>query len=279
MSAASPAVDREAILAWYGERRRDLPWRRTRDPYRILVSEVMLQQTQVARVVPYYETFLARFPDEAALASAPAADVLRLWSGLGYNRRALALQAAARIVARDGWPRDVAGLRLLPGIGPYTAAAVASFAFGLEVAAVDTNVRRVIARLDRRERTPAQLEQRAAALLAPGRAADWNQAMMELGAIVCGPRAPLCDACPAATCRSRGRPAVAASGRARGVGRTSVRIRFEDSDRFVRGRIVAALAAGEAVPDGFEPVRLERALAGLERDGLVVREGASVRLP
>jgi A/G-specific adenine glycosylase len=273
------AVDVEAILAWYGQRRRDLPWRRTRDPYRILVSEVMLQQTQVARVVPYYQAFLALFPDEAALAAAPVADVLRAWSGLGYNRRALTLQTAARVVVRDGWPRDVDGLRLLPGVGPYTAAAVASFAFDLQVAAVDTNVRRVIARLDRRERTPAELQRRAAALLPPARAADWNQAVMELGATVCGSRTPVCDACPAIGCRSRGRPALAASGRARGAGGAPARIRFEDSDRFVRGRIVAALAAGEPLPDGFEPVRLERALAGLERDGLVVREGASVRLP
>src|SRR5262245_59261852 len=108
--------DADAILAWYAAVRRDLPWRRTRDPYRILVSEVMLQQTQVARVVPYYEAFLERFPDEGALAAAPAADVLRLWSGLGYNRRALALQAAAAVVARDGWPRSVEGLRALPGV-------------------------------------------------------------------------------------------------------------------------------------------------------------------
>jgi A/G-specific adenine glycosylase len=183
------------------------------------------------------------------------------------------------MVAREGWPRDVAGLRLLPGIGPYTAAAVASFAFGLQVAAVDTNVRRVIARLDRRERTPAALEERADALLPAGRAADWNQAMMELGATVCASRTPVCDACPATGCRSRGRPALAAAGRARGAGGALARTRFEDSDRFVRGRIVAALAAGQPVPAGFEAVRLERALAGLERDGLVVREGASVRLP
>ncbi len=275
-AAARPVVDPEALLAWYGERRRDLPWRRTRDPYRILVSEVMLQQTQVARVVPYYEAFLARFPDAAALGDAPAADVLRHWSGLGYNRRALALQAAARAVARNGWPADVEGLMRLPGIGPYTAAAVGSFAFDLQVAAVDTNVRRVINRLDRRERAPRELARRAAALLPSGRAADWNQAMMELGATVCGARTPLCDACPAVGCRSRGRAPVrptAASAAA------PPRVRFEETDRFVRGRVVAALAAGEGLPAGFDPVRMERALAGLERDGLVVREGASVRLP
>jgi len=268
-----PHPDAEAILAWYAAARRDLPWRRTSDPYRILVSEVMLQQTQVARVVPAYEAFLARFPDAAALAAAPAADVLRAWSGLGYNRRALALQAAARAVARDGWPRDLAGLQALPGVGPYTAAAVASFAFGAQAAAVDTNVRRVIERLDRRRRPAAALARRAAALLPTGRAADWNQAMMELGATVCRSRAPACDACPAASCRSRGRPLPPAAPARRAPER------FEESDRYARGRIVAALTAGEPLPAGLADDRLERALAGLARDGLVVREGRAVRLP
>ena len=266
--------DADAILAWYAAVRRDLPWRRTTEPYRILVSEVMLQQTQVARVVPYYEAWLERFPFERALAEAPAADVLRMWSGLGYNRRALALQAACAVVVRDGWPRDVEGLLALPGVGPYTAAAVASFAFGEQAAAVDTNVRRVIERLDRRRRRSPELARRAQAIVPAGRAADWNQALMELGATVCTARAPACDACPAASCRSQGRPAIAPTAR-----RASERVPFEETDRYVRGRVVAALAAGEAVPGGFEPERLERALAGLARDGLVVREGSAVRLP
>lgn len=266
--------DADAILAWYAAVRRDLPWRRTRDPYEILVSEVMLQQTQVARVVPYYEAFLARFPSERALADAPAADVLRLWSGLGYNRRALALQAAAAVVARDGWPRTVEGLRTLPGVGPYTAAAVASFAFDVQAAAVDTNVRRVIERLDRRRRREPELARRAQALMPTGRAADWNQALMELGATVCGARAPACEACPAASCRSRGRPDLVPVAR-----RTGERVRFEQTDRWVRGRVVAALVAGEEVPEGIEPERLERALVGLARDGLVVRDEGGVRLP
>lgn len=266
--------DADAILAWYAAVRRDLPWRRTRDPYRILVSEVMLQQTQVARVVPYYEAWLERFPDAAALADAPAADVLRLWSGLGYNRRALALQAACAAVARDGWPEDVEGLMALPGVGPYTAAAVASFAFDVQAAAVDTNVRRVIERLDRCALRPAELAQRAQAIVPDGRAADWNQAMMELGATVCAARTPACEACPAASCRSRGRPHVAPTAL-----RAAARVRFEDTDRFVRGRVVAALVAGAALPGGFEPERLARALDGLERDGLVVRDGDAVRLP
>src|SRR3954462_10400173 len=128
--------DTAALLDWYDRVQRPLPWRATRDPYALMVSEVMLQQTQAARVVPYYEAFLARFPDVAALAGAPARDVLAAWSGLGYNRRALALQAAARVVAGNGWPED---LETLPGVGPYTAAAVGAFAFGRQRAAIDTN--------------------------------------------------------------------------------------------------------------------------------------------
>ena len=240
---------RAAVLDWYTGSRRDLPWRRTTDPYAILVSEVMLQQTQVARVVPRYLAWLERWPSAASLAVASRAEVLAAWVGLGYNRRAVALHEAARVVARDGWPAD---LTTLPGVGPYTAAAVASFAFGAQVAAVDTNVQRVASRLG--HGSPQ-------ALLAPGRAAEWNQAAMELGATVCTARAPRCDACPVTEWCSCGpaaeRPAVARRAE-----------RFEDSNRWVRGRIVAALAAGEGLPD-VAPDRLERALAGLVRDGLI----------
>src|SRR2546422_354587 len=136
-------MDTAALLGWYERVRRPRPWRFTSDPYALLVSEVMLQQTQALRVVPYYERWLGLFPSAAALAAAPARDVLAAWSGLGYNRRALALQAAARVVAEHGWPDD---LTALPGVGPYTAAAVGSFAWDRQVAAVDTNVRRIIAR-------------------------------------------------------------------------------------------------------------------------------------
>jgi A/G-specific adenine glycosylase len=253
-----------ALLAWYDAVRRPLPWRSTRDPYALLVSEVMLQQTQAARVVPYYEAFLARFPDAAALATAPARDVLAAWSGLGYNRRALALQAAARVVAARGWP---ANLSELPGVGPYTAAAVASFAWDAQHAAVDVNARRVIERWDGRRRTPRPLAARAAELLPPRRAAAWNQAMMELGATVCTARAPRCDACPvAAWCASAGAPAAAPPAAA-------PRARFEDTDRYARGRIVAALLEDEALP-ALDAERLERALTGLARDGLIVRDAA-----
>src|SRR3954452_20275634 len=138
-------MDTAALLDWYARVRRPLPWRSQRDPYALLVSEVMLQQTQAARVVPYFEAFLARFPDAETLAAAPARDVLAVWSGLGYNRRALALQRAARQVADHGWPED---LTELPGVGPYTAAAVASSAWDRHEVAVDTNVRRVLERFD-----------------------------------------------------------------------------------------------------------------------------------
>ncbi|MDP1849181.1 MAG: A/G-specific adenine glycosylase [Solirubrobacteraceae bacterium] len=224
----------------------------------------MAQQTQIARVLERFDRWLARWPTAPALAAATPAEVLTEWVGLGYNRRALRLREACAIVARDGWPRDSAGLRALPGVGPYTAAAVASFAFGERVAAVDTNVRRVAARLG------ADPD----ALLPATRHADFNQAAMELGALVCTARAPRCGECPAAAwCPSRGR--VTAAPRAAGA----TRPRFEETDRWARGRVVAALAAGERLPAPIAPERLERVLAGLERDGLIERDGTRVGLP
>jgi len=265
-------MDAGALLDWYDRVRRPLPWRETRDPYALLVSEVMLQQTQALRVVPYYEAFLARFPDAAALAGAPVRDVLAAWSGLGYNRRALALQAAARAVTERGWPED---LTELPGVGPYTAAAVGSFAWDRQVAAVDTNVRRVIERHDGVRRPPGSLAARAGELLPRGRAATFNQAMMELGATVCRPRAPRCDECPV-RCGCAG--AVAGLAPARAARRGGER--FEDTDRWARGRVVAALLADEQPPPEIAGERRERVLAGLERDGLVVRaRDGSPRLP
>ena len=260
----------EALLDWYEAVKRPLPWRFTRDPWAILVSEVMLQQTQAARVVAHYERFLARFPTPAALAAAPAADAIAAWSGLGYNRRALALQATARVVAERGWPPPHR-LEELPGVGPYTAAALGSFAWDAQAAAVDTNVRRVIERRDGVRRPARALARRAAELVPEGRAATWNQAMMELGATVCRPRRPRCEACPLR--RGCGGPdAVAPAVRPRAE-------RFEASDRWARGRLLAALVAGEA-PPALAPERRERALAGLERDGLVVRgPGGEPRLP
>ena len=247
------------LLRWYRREARDLPWRRTRDPYRILVSEVMLQQTQVARVLPRYEAWIDRWPTAHALAAAPLADVLREWVGLGYNRRAVRLHEAATQVAAGGWPED---LRELPGVGDYTAAAVGSFAFGHQVVAIDTNARRLF--------------ERAGALEPPpGDAATFNQATMELGARICTARRPRCGECPLTTgCASSGL-VVDAERRPRGS-----RPRFEDTDRFVRGRIVAALAEESPLPTGIDAVRLARAVAGLERDGLVARDGSgALRLP
>lgn len=201
----------ETLLSWYEACRRDLPWRRTRDPYAIWVSEIMLQQTRVETVVPYYERFLARFPTAMALADAPADDVLAAWSGLGYYRRARLLLEGARFVAANGGevPRDRAGLRAVPGVGRYTAGAIASIAFGQAVGLVDGNVARVLARLfaideDMRRRGMRTAELVADAIVARRDPGAWNQALMELGATVCTPRAPSCESCPvAAVCRAR----------------------------------------------------------------------------
>lgn len=193
---------RRKLLGWYDRNRRDLPWRRSRDPYRVWLSEVMLQQTRVAAVRPYYERFLRLFPDVEALARARPQSVLRVWAGLGYYTRARALHdAARRICARGRFPSTYEEWLALPGIGPYTAAAVASIAFGQPHAVLDGNVRRVVSRLFA---SSAGLEEKAAALLDPSRPGDFNQAVMELGATVCLPRAPLCPKCPlAAECRAR----------------------------------------------------------------------------
>jgi A/G-specific adenine glycosylase len=236
---------RELLLAWFAAHGRDLPWRRTRDPYAILVSEVMLQQTQVERVLPRYLAWLERWPRVEALAAASPADVIREWQGLGYNRRALNLHRAAQRVAAGGWPGD---LTELPGIGRYTADAVACFAFGRDVLPVDTNVARVT------ERTRETFD------------AECAQALMDLGATVCLARAPRCGVCPLATdCPSRGR-------RYKPLRKQN---RFEGSFRQRRAatlRLVAASARKLADLDAD-------AVAALERDGLVMVTGGIVTLP
>ncbi len=195
------------LLGWYARGHRDLPWRATRDPYRIWVSEIMLQQTRAQAVIPYYHRFLERFPTLHALAAAPEDDVLALWSGLGYYSRARnLLQAARQIAGSGGFPRNYQAIRALPGIGDYTAAAVASIAFGLPHAAVDGNVLRVVSRVanDASDIAAAPTRKRFAALatewLDPGRPGAFNQALMELGATVCLPRRPLCLICPLTSC-------------------------------------------------------------------------------
>ncbi|AEB10971.1 A/G-specific adenine glycosylase [Marinithermus hydrothermalis] len=197
----------DAVLAWYRAHRRALPWRGETDPYRILLSEVLLQQTRVEQAIPYYHRFLEAFPTLQALAEAPEEAVLKAWEGAGYYARARNLKRLAEATPH-GLPRTYRELLALPGVGPYTAAAVASIAFGEPVAAVDGNVRRVLARLFAvPEPRPAWLRETAQALLAREAAGEWNQALMELGATVCTPRAPRCAACPAARwCRGRATP-------------------------------------------------------------------------
>ena len=204
---------RKQLLAWFGQFQRDLPWRRTKNPYRIWVSEIMLQQTRVAAVIPYYHRFLARFPDVRALAEAPQEEVLRLWSGLGYYSRARNLQKAAQqIVALHAgeFPQNEKSVLALPGVGRYTAAAILSIAFGAKHAVLDGNVLRVLARLGairgdlRQSRRWQSLQKTAEELGHPKSPGDWNQAMMELGATLCTPRAPQCLLCPVAKfCRAR----------------------------------------------------------------------------
>jgi len=212
---ANAILFRRRMLAWYRRHQRPLPWRKTRDPYAILVSEIMLQQTQVARVEGYWTRFLDRYPTVEDLASASADAVHESWAGLGYYARARNLHGAAQRIVRDYdgvFPRDPQALRALPGIGRYTAAAVASIAFGADVGTVDTNISRVLGRVFR-VRGAAKSSRRmrrvwslAHALVPKGRAGDWNQALMDLGAIVCTARAPRCPTCPVrGACASRDR--------------------------------------------------------------------------
>jgi A/G-specific adenine glycosylase len=204
---------RKRLLSWFRQFQRDLPWRRTKDPFRIWISEIMLQQTRVAAVIPYYERFLTRFPDVRALAEAPQAEVLRLWSGLGYYSRARNLQKAAQqiVALHDGeFPKEEKAVMALPGIGAYTGAAILSIAFDAKHAVLDGNVARVLARIGairgdlRESRRWQSLQKTASALLDSKSPGDWNQAMMELGAMVCTPRSPQCLLCPVAkSCRAR----------------------------------------------------------------------------
>lgn len=226
---------KEQLVAWFDAHARSLPWRETRDPYAVLVSEVMLQQTQVERVIPRYKSFLERWPTIDALAAAGAGDVIAEWQGLGYNRRAVNLHRAARIVAARGWPDD---LTELPGVGPYTAAAVGNFAFGYDVLPVDTNVRRV------QERTGERFD------------ASCAQALFDLGATICLARVPRCGECPLSElCPSRGR-------RYEPLRKQSP---FEGSFRQRRANALRDVVAGRQPRD-------EEAVAALVRDGLLTAD-------
>lgn len=282
--------DQQAVLAWGAAQRRDLPWRRTRDPWCVLVSETMLQQTQVLRVVPRYLAFVDRFPTVEACAAASVGDVLRLWSGLGYNGRAVRLHRAAGVVTHQlggCFPATVNGLRELPGVGPYTARAILAFAFEADAAVVDTNVNRILARWHGSPLRPAGAQERADAALPTGQAWVWNQSLMDLGATVCSARGPECDECPLRrSCRwhRAGRPEPDPGSIPAG----SRQPRFDGSDRQGRGRLVRALARGPvdaaAIPTVMgwpeDPARAARVLDDLVGDGLVARDGpGAYRLP
>jgi A/G-specific adenine glycosylase len=284
--------DQRSLLHWGEALRRDLPWRRTRDPWAILVSETMLQQTQVARVIPRFLEVMERFPTTAACAAAPAGDLLRLWSGLGYNGRAVRLHAAAVAVERDfggSFPRTIVGLQHLPGVGPYTARAIMAFAFEADVAIVDTNVARTWARWSGRSLRPAEVQALADAAVPQGEGWGWNQSLLDLGATVCRARGPRCGMCPwSRSCAwsAAGRPAPdPASGSAH---TSRPQSSFAGSDRQGRGRLVRALGHGPvsaaqlSATMGWsgDEVRAARVAATVVADGLAVREPAGgYRLP
>jgi A/G-specific adenine glycosylase len=263
-------------VAWAPAAFRDLPWRRTRDPWAVLVSELMLQQTQVTRVIPKYVAFMARFPSVASCAASTAADVVRLWAGLGYNRRAVNLHRAA-VVMGDRVPDTLEELLALPGIGPYTARAVLAFAYERDVGVLDVNVIRSLARWHGRAVSQAEAD----ALVPAGQGWAWNQAMLDLGATVCTARSPRCEGCPVATdCTWRRTggddPHV-----------TTRQSTFEGSDRQGRGRLVDALRLGPVAsgdiptacgwPD--DPARAHRIAASVVTDGLAVTTDGVLTLP
>lgn len=275
-------------MAWGREALRDLPWRTTRDPWAVLVSEFMLQQTQVHRVLPRYVTWLERYPTPKACAQAPLGELLAQWQGLGYPRRAQRLHATAQaVVERHGGqlPSTLDELRALPGIGAYTARAVMAFAFELPAAVVDTNIARVLARVAGERLSAGRAQAFADSLVPQGQVWVWNQSLMELGALVCRPR-PLCERCPlAAQCQWRlaGHPEPDP---ARGTAGVSTRqARFEGSDRQARGRLLAAVVAG-SVP-AHDAARIMnrdadvamRLIGALVAEGLVVQVGDLLTAP
>lgn len=287
------AVTRWGTAAGCGSRRPELPWRATRDPWAVLVSEMMTQQTQVARVVPAYLRFLDAFPDPAACASARLGDVVRAWRGLGYNRRAAHLHRASQAMVADHGgqvPATLSALLALPGVGPYTAHAVLAFAFGLDVGVVDTNAGRVLARaVAGRPVGHREAQDLVDTMVPAGRGWEFGQALLDLGALVCGAVAPACDRCPIrSSCRfaRRGRrPPDPARGSA---GVSIAQAPFDGSDRQGRGRLIDTLRHG-AVPCGAvataagwpdDPERARRLADALVAEGMVVRDRrGTLRLP
>jgi len=252
-----------ALIYWYGNEARDLPWRVVGDPYLTLVSEAMLQQTQVERVIPKFEEFIDAWPTVEELAETSTDHLLRAWSGLGYNSRALRLRASAQIISASGWPTSVAGLKELPGVGPYTAAAIASIAFGVDVPALDTNLRRVLSRWYGEPLSGRPLEAFATEALASP-AGLWNQAVMDLGATVCRPKNPSCGTCPVSTwCAD---PSVYEP--------PAPQARFKGSNRELRGALVLASLAGEDLHTVGRSLdraddEIEETIAALRADGLI----------
>jgi A/G-specific adenine glycosylase len=261
------APDAERLLDWGLPRLRDLPWRSTRDPWAVLVSEVMLQQTQAARVIPKWIAFLDAFPTATNCASATLGDVLRMWQGLGYPRRARNLHSAAVELRRLGaFPATLEGLLALPGVGAYTARAVMAFAFELDAAVVDTNIARVFARLEGRRLRPKEVQSLADSALPTGQSWAWNQCLMDLGAVVCRPTSPGCSTCPLrGHCAWRGEGPDPAVGSA-GVSRSQPR--FAGSDRQARGLLMRALV--------FDAVPLDSLARVMQRDEVEARRLADV---
>jgi A/G-specific adenine glycosylase len=271
-------IDAGTVLAWGVPQLRDLPWRAVRDPWSILVAEVMLQQTQAERVIPKWTAFLDAYPDPAACASSPLGDVLRLWQGLGYPRRARNLRAAAEVITEHHGgrlPDDLDALLALPGIGPYTARAVLAFAFERDVAVVDTNIARILARTVGERLTPKRAQAVADDSVPEGHGWIWNQVIMDLGATVCRP-VPRCDECPLArTCawNVSGRPEPDPAVGSAGV--STAQAPFDGSDRQARGLVLAALHDGPRPVAEFD----RRILATLVADGLVELDDDAARLP
>jgi A/G-specific adenine glycosylase len=279
------AIVRWGTAAGGGSRRPDLPWRSTRDPWSVMVCEVMAQQTQVARVIPVYERFVARFPDPSACAAAPLGDVLRAWEGLGYNRRARNLHRAAGIIVQEHGgrvPADLAALRALPGIGAYTTRALLAFAFEQDVGVVDTNAGRVLSRaVSGRSLTPGEAQRLVDTMVPPGEGWTFGQSLLDLGALVCVADTPRCPQCPVSR-RCRWRAAgLGTSDPARGsAGVSTPQSRFAGSDRQGRGRLVDRLRmgpvarreVGEAAGWPEDPDRVERVVSRLVDEGMVVRD-------
>ncbi|RJQ21894.1 A/G-specific adenine glycosylase [Candidatus Woesearchaeota archaeon] len=265
------------ILEWYAQNRRDLPWRKTCDVYRVLVSEMMLQQTQVGRVLPKYGDFLQKFPTAKALAGASPADVIVAWSGLGYNRRALFLQRAAQVLARE-IPSD---LRELPGVGEYTARAVECFAFGRDVAVVDTNVRRIFSRVFFSGKgTVEKIDEKVRAAVPEGRGVDWNNALMDFGSLVCTAKSPKCGICPL-----KSQCLALRKGTQDAYLRVAPRQKpFVGSRRFYRGRILRLAEEPRTVSVIAKSIKkspawTEMLVKELAKEGLVKLSGDIVSLP